>query len=152
MSRTKSVVATLAAAALACVTGGCESFTGPGIHCVAPRVTGRIVDDATDAPIAWARVAREPRVWRGPLGDLPKGAEEQMARSTWVRTGRDGRFELPATEVALLFGFGDTMPNLRLVIDHAAYRRLDTNFNSSDLKMEEGPPSIEAGTLRLERK
>lgn len=144
--------AALALLGLACLASGCGTVSGPGIHCTAPRLTGRVVDQATDAPIAWARVAREPRRVRGPLGELPKGAEDQLARSTWVRTGRDGRFDLPATEVALLFGLGDGMPNLRLVVEHADYRRLDTNLNVSALRLDAGPPTVDTGTIRLERR
>ncbi|KAB2664442.1 MAG: hypothetical protein DVB31_09955 [Verrucomicrobia bacterium] len=161
MSRTQSIAASrfartsttaVAVVTLILATAGCGSFTGPGIRCTAPRMTGRVVDASSDTPIAWAKVGREIGRWRGPMGDFPKGAEDQVARSTWVRTGRDGRFDLSAVEVALVFGFGNTMPNLRLVVDHGAYRRLETNFNTADLKLDAGPPAIDAGTLRLVRK
>jgi hypothetical protein len=147
-----AIPALLGVALLAVFTAGCETFTGPGIHCTAPRMTGRVVDAASDAPVPWARVGREIRRWRGPMGDFPKGAEDQLARSTWVRTDRDGRFDLPPVEVALLLGFGNTMPNLRLVVDHAAFGRLDTNFVTTNLTFDAGPPTIDAGTLRLVRK
>ncbi len=133
---------------------GCDSIRGPGIEFTAPRVTGRVVADASGEPLSGVRVGRELFAWKSPLGGLRKGAEELQLLQWETRTAADGSFVLPSERVALLFGFGDGGFDLRLAVQGSGFRAWQTNYPFRALGTNGGPtePRLEAGEIRLERK
>jgi hypothetical protein len=141
-----------AAALLALTWAGCESFHGPGIDYTAPRVTGRVVDADSGAPVRNARVGRQLWKWRGPTGEFLKGGEEQVLAVDFERTGRDGAFTLPAKQVALLFGWGEVPLNLRLNVQHGTYLTWQTNFPIAALSTNSERLELPAGDIQLHRK
>ena len=60
-------------AALCGIATGCASFNGPSVDFAAPRVTGRVVDDASGRPVKWARVGRKIWTWRKGTGEFLRG-------------------------------------------------------------------------------
>lgn len=145
---TRTIPAGLAvvAAGLLC---GCDTFRGPGIDYTAPRVTGRVVDDSTGAPVKYARVGRQVWKWRGSTGEFLKGGEELMLSQDFQRTGRDGSFQLPAKQVALLFGWGEVPLNLRLTVQHGAFVPWQTNFPIAALSTNSEHLELDAGDIRV---
>ncbi len=136
----------IAAVGLLC---GCDTFRGPGIDYTAPRVTGRVVDDSTGAPVKYARVGRQVWKWRGSTGEFLKGGEELMLSQDFQRTGRDGSFQLPATQVALLFGWGEVPLNLRLTVQHGAFVPWQTNYPIAALSTNSEHLELNAGDIRV---
>lgn len=138
-------------AALAGLLTGCESFRGPGIEFTAPQVTGRVVADATGAPLRGVRVGRELHAWKEPQGGFWKGAEELRLLQSETRSSADGSFELRSERVALLFGFGDSGLNLRLTVRAGGFRAWQTNYPVKALATNAVPdePRIDAGEIRL---
>lgn len=140
------------AVALALSGAGCDSFRGPGIDYTAPRVTGRVIDAETGAPVRNARVGRQLWKWRGPTGEFLKGGEEQVLAADFERSDRDGKFTLPPKQVALLFGWGEVPLNLRLTVQHGAYIAWQTNFPTAALSTNSERLEVPAGEVVLRRK
>ncbi len=140
------------AVALALLGAGCDSFRGPGIDYTAPRVTGRVIDADTGAPVRNARVGRQVWKWRGSTGEFLKGGEEQVLAADFERTARDGTFTLPPKQVALLFGWGEVPLNLRLTVQHGTYLAWQTNFPTTALSTNSERLELPAGNVVLRRK
>lgn len=131
---------------------GCESFNGPSLDYTAPRVTGRVVDDASGQPVRYAQVGRKLWAWRKGTGEFLKGGEEMVLRQDYVRTGSDGAFVLPSKEVALLFSWGEVPLNLQLTVQHGRYLAWQTNFPTLALNTNSLTLELEAGEIRLKPK
>jgi hypothetical protein len=144
----RCIPAALAVAAVALLCG-CDTFRGPGIDYTAPRVTGRVVDDSNGAPVKYARVGRQVWKWRGSTGEFLKGGEELMLSQDFQRTGRDGSFQLPAKQVALLFGWGEVPLNLRLTVQHGAFVPWQTNYPIAALSTNSEHLELNAGDIRV---
>ncbi len=144
----RCIPAALAVAAVGLLCG-CDTFRGPGIDYTAPRVTGRVVDDSTGAPVKYARVGRQVWKWRGSTGEFLKGGEELMLSQDFQRTGRDGSFQLPAKQVALLFGWGEVPLNLRLTVQHGAFVPWQTNYPIAALSTNSEHLELNAGNIRV---
>ena len=142
----------LVAVAFALSGAGCDSFRGPGIDYTAPRVTGRVIDSDTGAPVRNARVGRQLWKWRGSTGEFLKGGEEQVLAADFERTARDGTFTLPPKQVALLFGWGEVPLNLRLTVQHGSYLAWQTNFPIAALSTNSEHLELPAGDVALRRK
>ncbi len=134
---------------LAIGCAGCGSFHGPSLDCIAPRVTGNVVDDNSGRPVRYALVGR--KLWSGrqSTGGFLKGAEELMLMHDYVRTDAAGSFQLPKKRVALLFSFGDIGLNLRLAVQHSGYGSWQTNFPYVALATNSPSPELHAGEVRL---
>lgn len=128
---------------------GCESFNGPGIDYTAPLVSGRVVNEASGEPIHYARVGR--KLWSGRkgTGEFFKGGETMLRLQEYDRTDADGRFTLPAREVALLFSFGEIALNLNLTVQHSGFVAWRTNFPLSALATNSPGLELDAGEVRL---
>ncbi len=135
-------------AALA-LLAGCESFNGPSLDYTAPRVTGRVVDDASGQPVTYAQVGRRLWTWRKGTGEFLKGGEEMVLRQDYVRTGADGSFVLPSKQVALLFSWGEVPLNLQLTVQHGGYVAWRTNFPTPALDTNSSTLELNAGEIRL---
>ena len=144
----RCIPAALAVAAVGLLCG-CDTFRGPGIDYTAPRVTGRVVDDSNGAPVKYARVGRQVWKWRGSTGEFLKGGEELMLSQDFQRTGRDGSFQLPAKQVALLFGWGEVPLNLRLTVQHGAFVPWQTNYPIAALSTNSEHLELNAGDIRV---
>ena len=131
---------------------GCDSLHGPSIDVTAPRIVGRAVDADSGAPVAGARVGRRLSGWRYPTGGFPRGAEEFLILQDEVRTGRDGRFQLPPKQVALLFSIGDPGLQLGLEIRHSRHVGWKTNYTVGALSQDPAEPRIDAGDIPLRRR
>ncbi len=142
----------VSAAALALIAGGCDTFRGPGIDYTAPRITGRVIDGKDGAPVRNARVGRQIWTWRGGTGEFLKGAEEMVLSHDYVRTGRDGAFDLPPRQVALLFAWGETPLNTRLTVQHGSFIRWQTNFPIGSLSTNTERLELPAGDVAIRRK
>jgi hypothetical protein len=136
------------AAALA-LLAGCESFNGPSLDYTAPRVTGRVVAEASGQPVAYAQVGRRLWAWRKGTGEFLKGGEEMVLRQDYVRTGADGSFVLPSRQVALLFSWGEVPLNLQLTVQHGGYLAWQTNFPTLALDTNSAKLELNAGEVRL---
>lgn len=128
---------------------GCESFNGPSLDYTAPRVTGRVVDDASGQPVRYAQVGRRLWTWRKGTGEFLKGGEEMLLRQDYARTGADGSFVLPSKEVALLFSWGEIPLNLQLTVQHGRYVAWSTNFPTLALGTNSSMLELQAGDVRL---
>lgn len=136
-------------AGFAVLLTGCQSFVAQGY--VSPRVTGRVLDAATLAPLAQVSIRRMNNgEERGSYSNLPQhGGELIMARDI-VRTRSDGRFTLAAEEIAL----GVVSPmTVRLELQCARYHTLVTNFPASLVTSPapKGPPVLNAGDILMQR-
>ena len=140
------------AALLGLAVAGCDTFRGPGIDYTAPRITGRVIDAEGGAPVRNARVGRQIWRWRGGTGEFLKGAEEMVLSHDFVRTGRDGAFDLPPRQVALLFAWGETPLNTRLTIQHGGFIRWQTNYPLSALSTNTDRLELPAGDVAIRRK
>ncbi len=128
---------------------GCESFNGPSLDYTAPRVTGRVVDDGSGHPVAYAQVGRKLWAWRKGTGEFLKGGEEMVLRQDYARTGPDGSFVLPSKQVALLFSWGEVPLNLQLTVQHGGHVAWQTNFPTLALSTNSPTLELEAGEIRL---
>jgi hypothetical protein len=130
---------------------GCTSVRGPGVEFSAPRVTGRVVAEATGQPLRGVRVGRELSAWKAPLGGLWKGAEELRLLQRETRTTAGGEFKLPAERVAFLLGWGEAGFDLRLRVRAVGYQPWQTNYPVKALAPAASPvePWLDAGEIRL---
>ena len=139
-------------AALAGIATGCASFNGPSVDLAAPRVTGRVVDDASGSPVRWARVGRKIWTWRKGTGEFLRGGEELLQMQDHARTDAEGRFTLPSKRFALLFSFGEVGLDLGLSVQHGSFRPWQTNYPTTALSTNSPVLSIDAGDVRLRRR
>jgi hypothetical protein len=143
----------ISAGILAAFAAGCGSIRGPGIEFTAPRITGRVVNEADGLPLAGASVGRELYPARGPTGELRKGVEDLRLLQTFARCGKDGAFELPSERVALLLRIGEVPLDLRLTVQKQGFVTWQTNYFYSSLTTNSvREPRIDAGEIRLRRR
>lgn len=146
LQRRLSLAVTLLAAA---ATAGCDTVHGPSLDVIAPRVRGRAVDGTTGDPVAGVRAGRRLSGWRQPTGGYRRGAEEFLLLQDEVRTGKDGRFELPPKRVALLFSLRDPGLQMGLELRHGRHLPWQTNFPVRALSEDPSEPRIDAGDIPL---
>ncbi len=139
-------------AVLAGIATGCASFNGPSVDLAAPRVTGRVVDDASGSPVRWARVGRKVWTWRKGTGEFLRGGEELLQMQDHARTDGEGRFTLPSKRFALLFSFGEVGLDLGLSVQHGSFHPWRTNYPAAALSTNSPELSIDAGDVRLHRR
>ncbi len=139
-------------AVLAGIATGCASFNGPSVDLAAPRVTGRVVDDASGGPVRWARVGRKIWTWRKGTGEFLRGGEELLRMQDDARTDAEGRFTLPSKRFALLFSFGEVGLDLGLSVRHGSFHPWQTNYPATALSTNSTALSIDAGDVRLHRR
>lgn len=140
---------TISLAGLAMLLAGCESFVAQGY--VSPRVTGRVLDAATRAPLAQVSVRRlTSSDGRGTYSNLPQRGGEMLMNQDTVRTGRDGRFTLAPESVAL--SVASTLA-VQLELQRAHYQTLATNLPASLVRFptNRGAPVLNAGDLLMLR-
>jgi hypothetical protein len=134
---------------VALALSGCGSVNGPGIDYMSPRVVGRVVDDASGAPVANAQVGRSLFKWRKGGGEFLHGGEELLLRQEYVRSDHAGQFTLPGAKVALLFSFGEFGLNMRVTIQNGRYIDWVTNYPVTSLSTNSCRPEIDAGDIRI---
>jgi protocatechuate 3,4-dioxygenase beta subunit len=136
-------------AGLTVLITGCESFVTQGY--VSPRVTGRVLDAATRAPLRNASVRR----WAdsanpGSYSYMPPRGGEMLMTPGAALTDHTGHFKLAAEQVAL--GVVSII-SMEFEFRCSGYQTLVTNFPSSLITntASKGPPTIIAGDILLER-
>ncbi len=70
----------------------------------------------------------------------------------YVRTSKDGTFDLPPRQVALLFAWGETPLNTRLTVQHGNFIRWQTNFPIGSLSTNTERLELPAGNVTIRRK
>jgi hypothetical protein len=127
---------------------GCKSSEILGTRYVSPRVSGRVLDDRTQEPVAGARVYWQRSDLTDRTDEPPRGAEG-LKRESGVRADRSGRFILPAQKDLFLLGGGGWY-SLNLSFDCTGYARFVTNLTPAAATMTpQGAPAVEVGDIRL---
>lgn len=125
---------------------GCKSSSwGPY---TSPRVTGRVVEAGTDAPLSGVTVRR------GPFLKNPGQARggERMVEPYPTRTGAMGEFEFPS-ERALTILRPSGWNTVRLRFECAGYELSQTNLvDAAVTNTPAGEPWIQVGDVKLSRK
>ena len=125
---------------------GCQTHS-PSQY-VAPRVTGRVLDQQTHQPIADVRVRRSGADNASPTRDTPKGGE-LMEQAAAVHTKADGTFRLQS--VRSLAPFRNVgWYSMSLSFEHPGYERLGTNYTLANATNTlKGEPVVNTGDLLL---
>jgi hypothetical protein len=128
---------------------GCKS-SSPAPY-VSPKVTGRVVDALTQAPLKGVKVRKvvpdqEPNV----LNDVKGG--QALSKTPAVRTAADGTFELGSERSLSPFQRGGWY-SVGLAFEHPEYTRYVTNYSlKHSIVSPKGEPVVNTGDIWLERK
>jgi hypothetical protein len=146
ISRTGHRVLSGCVLAVASMLVGCHS---PSQY-ISPRVTGRVLDEQTQQPIAGVRVA-----WhtsnRATSADPVKGAQ-QLERQRGEHTDAEGRFNLPsARDLEFIWKvnwYGGTIS-----FKHVRYQELLKTYSVGNVAYSQsGEPCVDAGDILLSPK
>jgi hypothetical protein len=147
MKKLKSIL--IAALLLPVLPMGCHSFRVQDY--VSPRITGRVLDADSRAPVPNVIVRRFYSDRNGPSTFPPKGGERMLERDE-VRTDPNGQFKMADEKNALTFGGGSAY-SVRLLFQHSRYESVRTNYFGASIT-EAGPnrpPELNAGEIFLQR-
>ena len=137
-------------ALLALTWAGCQDLALPHQAWTQPRITGRVLDEATRQPVAGAKVTRVRPPSNDGFSDDTKGGPQMVNRPVFAVTEADGRFQLAGERTAQLFleTFPDFAVTLRVSVSgYATFQEQFTNVIFAGPQTNE--PLVNAGDIRL---
>ena len=131
---------------LLCALAGCKTYS-PSVY-VAPRVTGRVLDQQTRLPLQGVRVMHITSEESPPSQDSPKGGR-QLDQTPMGRSGADGTFELASQRSLSLLQQGGWY-SVTLAFEHARYERFVTSYTlANSTNTAKGEPLVNTGDILL---
>ncbi len=116
----------------------------------APRVTGRVLDAQTRAPLADVKVMNAKQAASLRTGMPPKGGELLMVKAP-ARTDSEGKFTLETERVLTPFR-GAGWYSVQLLFERSGYERFRTNYSRLNVgtNTPPGAPLVDAGDILLQ--
>lgn len=125
---------------------GCKSFSVSPY--VSPRVTGCVVDAATERPIPGVKVSRLSSSDTRNSMDPPKGSQA-LVQAPFAHTDEEGNFVLESERSLIAFGKAGWY-SVSLTFEHPRYTRISASYTArSATNTLNGVPVIHTGKILM---